>query len=296
MDYVTRQFINLTKKFRTELRKSIADLRNALNKQTEAIRESNQRADIQQSVPPEIVTAVNLPESIEIHQRETDAREERHYRGRTLLVAWATFIAIAVYAVLVYFQYREMINATGSSQQAVGEARRNRLQAEKYLNATIEQFRLDQRAWVAVVQTSGKPEINKPFDIAVLVRNTGKTFAKDFKMVLVVEPVKKGQQPEFAKNQASFSRVTKSVSILTPSADYTATSSPIKNGNILADTAFKEIVNGDIVVFAYGRLTYKDVFGCSHWTDFCSRLSPDSRWESCSVHNDADTESCRVNQ
>jgi len=68
MDYVTRQFINLAKHFRKDLRKALSDLNGALHKQTEAIRESYQINNDKQGPPPELTVLNNLPSSIEIHQ------------------------------------------------------------------------------------------------------------------------------------------------------------------------------------------------------------------------------------
>jgi Sec-independent protein translocase protein TatA len=96
MDYVTRQFINLTKKFRKDLRKIAADLNRALHKQTEAIRESNQAAETQQSPAPEVTVLNHLPESIQVHQNAKDTGDERNYRRAMFFITALTLGAIVI--------------------------------------------------------------------------------------------------------------------------------------------------------------------------------------------------------
>src|SRR2546421_11291089 len=118
MDYVSRQFVNLTKKFRKELRLLVLKLNDTLKNLSEAIRENAQASNVQQSPPPEVTTVVTLPASIEVHQKAADARHEKDFRLFSVLVAELTLGAIVVYSVLVERQYREMIKATGAAQQA----------------------------------------------------------------------------------------------------------------------------------------------------------------------------------
>ena len=102
---ISRQFLSLTKKLRKELRKALSDLNSALQKQTEEIRNSNKSRDDKQSPSPEIITAVNMPESIEIHQQAAGARDERNYRRAMFFVTALTLAAIVIYADLVNLQY-----------------------------------------------------------------------------------------------------------------------------------------------------------------------------------------------
>src|SRR6266852_7807273 len=143
MDYVARQFINLTKKFRKELRLLIQKLNSALDEQTEAIRENTEASKREQSPPPEVTVHSHFPESIEVHQNTADTHDERNYKRVSFFVTALTLAAIVIYADLVYWQYREMTNTTSAARQAVEEARLNRLQADKAFNATVEQFHLD---------------------------------------------------------------------------------------------------------------------------------------------------------
>lgn len=118
MDYVTRQFINLTKKFRKELRTYTTDLNTALQKQAEAIRNSRQVNEEKQSQPPEVSVINNLPSSVEVHQNEKDTYAEKNYRRFTFLLSALTFAAVAIYAVITYQQWKTASRAILDAQES----------------------------------------------------------------------------------------------------------------------------------------------------------------------------------
>jgi hypothetical protein len=170
MDHVTRQFINLTKKLRKELRVALSDLKGALHKQTEAIREANQRRDNEQCPSPEIIAAVNLPERIGVHQNAKDTRDERNYKRATFFVTSLTFGAVIVYAVLVFWQYQEMIQNTIAAKIAAIAAR----DASRTAAAQLE---LAERPWVdAAIMLNGPLTWNvngANLPVKVILNNTG---------------------------------------------------------------------------------------------------------------------------
>jgi hypothetical protein len=274
MDYVARQFINLTKKLRKELRKALATLSDALNKQTEAIRKSYEHSHNDERPPQEIVAIVNLPPRIEVHQNAADTTTERRYRDRTLLVSILTFLAIVFYAALVYLQYREMINATGAAQQAVVEARLNRLQSDKAFKATVEQFRLDERPYVWVEPHGGTPDPNKPsgdivitvdktgaidLTVAVHVRNFGKSPAVDVKLTdseYKIGPAKQAMQearlykPRCGEKHSGTILIQNSTSGLTPGSEVRKLTKP----------EYDSISNGAWDVYIVGGIQYRDIF------------------------------------
>jgi hypothetical protein len=163
MDYVTRQFINLVKHFRKDLRQALSDLNSALHKQTEAIRQSHQTENNKQSASPEVPPFANLPKSVEVHQNAKDAADERNYKRATFFVAALTFGALVIYAVLVYWQYREMINTTRATQNSAKAAER----AAKVAQHTLE---LEQTPIIGIVET---PTANN-IDVTLMLKNFGK--------------------------------------------------------------------------------------------------------------------------
>lgn len=268
MDYVTRQFINLTKKFRKELRLLVSKLNSALDKQTEAIRETNQTANTKESVPPEVITHVHLPESIEVHKRASDASDDKKYQRRTLFVSSVTFAVLFGYTIIVYFQWREMINATGVSQQAVIEARRNRIQAEKSLNATIEQFHLEQRAWITVA--SIKLNIlaeDQPISIRLNVANTGKIPAilTTARYTIRINPTIDFPDTAGYKPVPSGAMVTPGIPI---AADCT--------GHKLVQAEVNAIKTSSAFLYIYGYFNYRDAFRNDRTTGYCGLYNPKS--------------------
>ena len=283
MDYVTRQFINLTKHFRKELRKALTDLNSALHKQTEAIRESAQAANRETSPPPEVTVLTHIPESVEVHQKAEDAGNERNYKRAMFLVTALTLGALVVYADLVYLQYRQMIIATSAAQEAVVEARLNRSQADKAFNATVAQFRQDQRAWLGIANYKGKPTVNQPFDIEVEIRNTGKTPAWSVYVWSAAKPVPRGQFPDFKYKTMPIAQ-----GVIEPNGSSYLRYQTTK-GQVLGKPAFDLLSSGKAWEWVYGQITYCDVFGYVHSRTFCSYSDDDSGYfHQCGEYNEVD--------
>ena len=168
MDYVTRQFIHLTKKFRKELRLATSKLSVALEKQAKAISESAQASKREQSPPPEVIVQNHFPESINVHQDAQAARYEKNYRLVTVFIAALTLGAIVVYSVLVFRQYEQMIVATRAAQDAANSARDG-------LTETRKQFATSERAWIGVTRPTRIYPEEGGVNLQVLLVNTGKT-------------------------------------------------------------------------------------------------------------------------
>ena len=158
------------------------------------------------------------------------------------------------------------------------------------IKATQESMRLEQRAWVSAAQITGIPMIDQPFVTKVTAINSGRTFAKHFKMVSMVQIGPAGMKPDFDKEGG---QVYKSLSLLVPNAPYIATNTVTGEGStpLLPNPKKVDIdrfKHGQSTVFAFGRMDYDDIFGKHHWSIFCYQLSPDIVWNACGMHNDAD--------
>jgi hypothetical protein len=152
-------------------------------------------------------------------------------------------------------------------------------------------FTVDERAWVAAIAISDAPRIDKPFDVVVRIRNTGKTFAKETGVVDAAEPLLQDQSPDFA---GELSRKPTSVTVLAPNGDFVSTihvrlpddkQTLSKPG---LDAMIGELKSERMRLVIHGRITYKDIFDSPHWTTFCFNLGPSLHYESCEMHNDAD--------
>lgn len=287
MDYVTRQFINLTKKFRRELRLLLTALHRTLDEQTKAIHESTKAKNIAQA-PQQILSTVNLPDSIEIHHSADEAREQRGYQNRTVLLSFVTFLAVAIYAFIVYFQYREMINATGAAQQAVQESRLTRQQSEKMLNATIEQFHLDQRAWIAPYGISSfSIQENTPLTFEVEITNSGKTPALEMTRDMMARSYLAGQKflPVYEEPPANAPEEA-SKGVMFPGVHAKINTAPPL---LIPSKGIEQLKNRTIILYVYGRINYRDVFNVKHLTTFCFVVNKSLSYASaCSTYNHAD--------
>jgi hypothetical protein len=235
-----------------------------------------------------VIAEIRFPESAE---REGRAEQKKQHRTQKFIAgaAWAAFLSASVYAGLAFFQLREMISTTDATYDAVHETRRNRLQAEKTFTATIDQFHLDQRAWVAVSDIRATNlAIGQPFVVTVVFKNTGKTPAEQMKVASVIDPVAEGQKPDFADPKAI------SRGLLPPNAEANvrldATS---KSASGITEAGFDQVNAGKLVIYAHGRVTYDDVFGCHHWATFCYFLHNGSSFGVYQEHNDTDHNSCQ---
>jgi hypothetical protein len=46
------------------------------------------------------------------------------------------------------------------------------------------------------------------------------------------------------------------------------------------------------VMFVFGKITYKDIFNCEHWTRFSARCFPDGTYKNFGTYTNADDNHC----
>ncbi len=280
-----QRFSILTRRLLT----AVGNIGQALKEQTAAITKSIEAAKPEQKVPDD-VHPVRISGTIETRKNANDAHSGQIYQRLTLLISTLTLIAIIVYAWLTYRQWVEMIGATDAAQDSVHESRLNRQQADKSLKATIDEFRLDQRAWVSVSNVNATAEIGKPLQIILGFTNTGRTPAKDMRVLAVLDPISKGQKVKFAYGKDSYSWT----GILQPNAADHVTLFGTRSkttGEVtpLTSDLSQQIAHGDVAIYADGIVNYQDICGANHWISFCYFLNiKTSGVGVCSEHNDID--------
>lgn len=147
-----------------------------------------------------------------------------------------------------------------------------------------EAMRLQQRAWVFVTEIrASELQAGRPLDITLGFKNTGRTPARNVQIATQVDSLPKGRDPE-PRLEKAYSR-----GIIPPEGTVFAN---IGNGNGhsqgLTQEDLQAIKSGDLVVWAYGTLTYDDVFEVRQATMFCYRLQPDGHtFAVAEVYNDA---------
>jgi hypothetical protein len=147
-------------------------------------------------------------------------------------------------------------------------------------NRQLDVMRNDQRAWIEVqeIPPDGRvPKVEvvagKPIMYPIKVTNTGKTPAKDVKLMLAAEVVGFGNEPNFrCVEQATCSDEVNLWGIIFPSqANEISGRRWTLTGPAPVDTdadaaAWQEEA---AYVAVYGMIDYVDVYKIHHWTKFC---------------------------
>lgn len=150
-------------------------------------------------------------------------------------------------------------------------------QSRKSLQASINQFQLDQRAWVSVRADSASPEIGKTMEIGLIIQNTGKTYARSVLVCKrIIETRKEEPSPTVAPPMPAL-----------PPCDDTKRFQLLSPGLVVVDSAFAGSTGdaglavgmsqatldrfnmGKNIPWVYGKITYEDVFKRPHWLKFC---------------------------
>lgn len=161
-----------------------------------------------------------------------------------------------------------------------------------------DEFKLEQRAWVAATAFAGTPPaptIGQPLEVRTTIKNSGKTPARNVVIRSVFEPLERGKVPTFdysgdavfplgamQPEKEHFSRI-----VITRKDG-----SPVIPMN---QATFNALRSGAVVIWAHGRVEYEDIFGDEHWAEWCYFWSaPDFlTWSPYTEHNGFGTNSPR---
>jgi hypothetical protein len=159
----------------------------------------------------------------------------------------------------------------------------NQKESDKALQAAIDNFHQQQRAWIAVVSVHGtKPELNKPFSAIVDVKDTGLTPAKNVITDSAFAGYPKGMPVNF-----DFGLSEHKLGILSPGGDRAITSSLGDSTKGIDQASVDQFA--PLNIYVYGIIRYDDIYGFHHWITYCSQLSDDrSQYNFCEQHNDTD--------
>jgi hypothetical protein len=190
--------------------------------------------------------------------------------------------------------------ADGSLHQTQNAIAENKRQSTISLNATIEQNRLDQRAWVGPVQvedTRTKDAAGNAVFVTegsasqfiVRIKNTGKTPAMNV-LMQISDLISGGNPPpEFSEKMAKYETEgigPESRSVMQPQQE---TGFPTSGRIIYTHDLIEMVKSSKAKIWVYGKITYNDVFRRPHKTIFCMELSPDlERLSQCKEYNEAD--------
>ncbi len=194
------------------------------------------------------------------------------------------FAAAVIYAGIAAVQLKEIGKATGVAITAA-EVRASKFAdaASKALDAAIKQNQLDQRAWVTADGITSNFQLSKPLTIDVLIKNTGKTPAMHLSGYVNFDVVVRGKRPRFSVTQPPEARA-----ILAPNSTSHIKLNPAPD-KVIQQIDVDRVQSTIATIYAFGTLSYDDVFSRPHWTNFCFLLTSDAKdWASCSEHNETD--------
>ncbi|MGB8542747.1 MAG: hypothetical protein WCD49_14030 [Candidatus Acidiferrales bacterium] len=251
---------------------TVKEVKKTLQENTKAIDAEKEQTYQQNISPKSIVAEVHFDENtIKAASTEDKRRDTRQKEIRN--ATRAAVVAACLYAAIAAWQGSEMRKASIAATRAANTADKTMV--------------LDERAWVAVTAINGtKPEIGKKLTFTVHFIDTGKSPARN----LVVHPgdeiLDYGATPNFS-NEGNEVRL----GILSPGSERTYENFiPMTNGN-------QELAKDGVdylkkhVLSIHGRITYDDIFGCSHWITYAGYLKPDwSGYAFYPDHNDTDND------
>lgn len=308
MDYVTRQFINLTKHFRKDLRKLLNDLRNAMEKNTSAAQVAAQTHKDQSDTNRELLTAF---ENSRARERESKTQESPRKPMQWIKLAMEilTLIAVVSYTVVATYQLVEMRitseAAVDSAKAAKDAADVNRLALYSVQRAYIY-FPPSPQITIYPSSTGGVYMISMPME------NAGNTQAHAMKdrvsckitMGVLPEdftfPDKEGEcgSPWVANGANGLAAkggiLTQSVAIDNKTVQEFIQQNPV-NGPWQGRIGVPDHPTRGIIF--YGWVVYRDIFPNSpeHLTEFCRDLqtlvlvgTAQAAWGYCNTHNCSD--------
>ena len=221
---------------------------------------------------------------------------ENDPKSKTTIPDWIMASATVAIAVIAFF-YTIFTHQQWKTMEQTLE------QSEKVLNSTIENFRLEQRAWVGPKEVLPSIYVNKgkmvyvkegqQVNCGVLIANSGKTPALKVNMILSL----KFREPDvnFVPEHNIDATTHISTGVLQPgmAMSYSASFVDLPTLKGLINPASKRLINAltneQLRLYMFGSLNYEDIFGFPHSTEFCLFLSPDlTTFTAYKTHNEAD--------
>jgi hypothetical protein len=216
----------------------------------------------------------------------------------TIVIAVGTLVSAGA----IYMQYREMHEGGAqtdriiAADERIASAMEGTLgEAKRSLDATITQNRLDQRAWVGPIEMG----INDPpvhvgsrLVATIVLTNSGKTPALDVATLASIEFVDKDAilNPHYQIDKTD--QVSRSV--IQPGMKEIITTLPVSSptgsgAGTMGTKDFTEIQSGKSIVYVFGKITYRDVFGGKHFATFCGFLNRNmTTLRPCKTYSQAD--------
>jgi hypothetical protein len=206
----------------------------------------------------------------------------------TVVIAVATVVNVTSGSTQTDKLIKHADRIATAMEQSVG-------QAKVAFDAANKQAMVTQRAWIATSVTLAPPRdakgnlpkdpfiVDKPFDVRIEVKNTGRTPALNVRIFQTKEAIgAKGYalpEPNFAYAEDSYSPAGN----ITPDG-YVY----FDHLSILTRQERERIFSSTERIWVHGAVKYDDVFGAHHLQHFCVYLLTGGAFANCTDHNDMD--------
>lgn len=155
-------------------------------------------------------------------------------------------------------------------------------------------LQVDQRAWVSVVGPPSFPLEGAAIPASIQIANTGKTPAKHVEGDIIATVLKKGEEPSFDFSTGHPHNKIRT-GVIFPNGPFNVTIPVVRYGPHSEETIVptpqlrQEIATGESYIVFFGKISYVDIFGISHWTSFCAAAgSAMGDVKKCVSNNDVD--------
>lgn len=230
-------------------------------------------ATIRQNISSPIHVVVDASPPTPTPDEKREAREERQ-EGRDkkrFRVEIIVAVVLAIYTVVTAFMWWATKNAAGAAKRSAEVA-----------SASLH---LDQRAWISISRDSFQWSENSEMIFPSHILNTGKTLAKHLDIWTTAIPMKANETPDFSYEVGAGKRpfVRSKTGLLWPSAPVPfplpvfEKAVPKWKKMTLTKSFLAEMQEGTSYVLIYGKATYEDMFGISHWVTFCDIYPANNR-------------------
>ena len=179
---------------------------------------------------------------------------------------------------------RSMDWSQKTSQHAIESSEQ---QNKKTLQATIDQFRQDQRAWVGVTDVSMKDPVlaGRKFVWIGYIANSGKTPSLETKILAYYTTGSGKTLPAFTYPPA---KEPQGIMIIQPGSKFSLNGHEREDDPVLTQTQIDALKNQTTRMYIYGQIEYRDVSNHHHTTHWCVWLESDlANTHPCDTYNDA---------
>jgi hypothetical protein len=248
---------------------------------------------------------------------EADAFQRKAHRQQVILTwgTWLAFIAAGIYAYIANKQLTQMNLATQASRDAayaacvsaqisretLRQVQASTMDTHQAAISSVNQAATAMESEVAhifILRTPNtKHDLGTPVIVPLTIKNSGRGPALNLYLQIESSFLDRGKEPDFSfsKKPLNYERT----GYVLPDDPPTTFNLPVdEDGKHLAwDTQKVEALGaGEIYLSSYGKISYKDNFGRSHWVQFCFHMERAGTMEpgmfkKCAAYNKLDTTS-----